>query len=176
MALVTLLRYVLALYFAAMLGVAGLAKIERPDLFALLLHQQHILPAWCVRAVSRVLPWYEMILAATLVAGIAPLLVALLTLLLFVAFLMAQTFLLLLHRGTPCGCYGAMTTERAAPASVASAVLLAGLATAYVWLVGNIPAIDWHGRIAAWVLCASVAGWIGWRVRERRTRSLACHI
>lgn len=174
--MVTLLRYLLTLYFAAMLGVAGLAKIERPDLIALLMHQQHILPTWCVRAVSRVLPWYEMTLAATLVAGIAPLLVALLTLLLFTTFFMAQTLLLVMHRGTPCGCYGAMAIKRAAPANVASAALLFCLAAAHVWSVGHIPAIDWHWRIAATVLFASFAGWIGRRVRQRRTRRLACRL
>lgn len=174
MAMVTLLRYVLALYFAAMLGVAGLAKIERPDLFALLLHQQHILPTWCVRAVSLVLPWCEIALAAALVAGTAPLLVALLTGLLFVIFFMAQTILLLMRHGTSCGCYGAMAIERAAPMSVASAMLLACLAAAYSWLVGHAPAIDWHWRIAAGALFASFEGWIGWRVRQRRIRRLAC--
>jgi hypothetical protein len=171
--MVALLRYLLALYFAAMLGVAGLAKLERPDLFALLLHQQHILPTWCVRAVSRFLPWCEIALAATLVAGIAPLLVALLTLLLFVTFLMAQTLLLLRHRSRSCGCYGALAIERAAPANVTSALLLFCLAAAYVWWVGHIPAIGWHWRIAATVLFASFAGWIGWRVRQRRTRRSA---
>lgn len=174
--MVALLRYLLALYFAAMLGVAGLAKIERPNLFALLLYQQHILPTWCVRAVSRVLPWYEIILAVALVAGVAPLLVAALMLLLFVTFVVAQVLLLLRHRDVACGCYGAMAIERARPASMASAVLLACLTAAYVWLVSHIPAIDWHWRIAATALFAGFAGWIGWRIRQRRTCRLACRL
>ncbi len=50
MAVATLL---LELYFAAMLGVCGLAKIENPTYFASTLRRHGILPQWSITGVSR---------------------------------------------------------------------------------------------------------------------------
>lgn len=176
MMMAALVRYALALYFAAVLGVAGLAKLERPALFALLLRRQGLLPAWCIGAVSRILPWCELALAAALVAGVAPMPVAAVTLALFVTFLAAQALLALLQRGAPCGCYSAAAIENTVPASVATAMLLVGLAAAYLWSVGHVPAIDWHWRTVGVVLFTGCTGWIGGRIRQRRTRHLVCGV
>lgn len=171
-----LLRYALALYFAAVLGVAGLAKLERPALFALLLERQQLLPTRCIHGVSCGMPWREIALAAALVAGVAPMLVAALTLALFTVFLAAQVLLSLLRRGTPCGCYGVVAIERGASASVATAALLVCLTAAYLWTVDHLPPIDGHWRIVGVALITGCAAWIGGRIRQRRARQMACRV
>lgn len=39
-------------YFAAVLGVSGLAKIDNPALFAVTLRRQRLLPRWSITSVS----------------------------------------------------------------------------------------------------------------------------
>lgn len=160
-------------YFAALLGIAGLAKMDDPAPFATTLRRQRLLPAWSVSVMRRLLPWCEILLAAVLVIGVAPVLVAALVFLLFAGFLAAQALLLLTKSDGGCGCYGAASAHRVEAASVATASLLLFLAALHLWLVIEATAIAWHWRLAAGILGVMAGSWLGWRTWQRQ-RSARC--
>lgn len=162
-----LLRFALTLYFAAMLGVAGLAKAEQPALFAAILRQQRLLPAWGVGAVSRLFPWCEIVLAVALVAGITPRFIAAFLFTLFAALTVVQTYLLVAQRAATCGCYGAWSTRNVAGASATATALLTGLAGLHLGLVFHVAAIAATWRVLAGATFVGFEGWIGWRTCQR---------
>jgi uncharacterized membrane protein YphA (DoxX/SURF4 family) len=161
------LRFILSLYFAAMLGVAGLAKMEQPDLFAAILRRQRLLPAWGIGAVTRLFPWCEIVLASALVAGIAPRFVAVLLFALFAALTVMQAYLLSARRAAPCMCYGAWSTRNMAGASATTTTLLACFAGLHLGLVFHGAALAAPWRVLASALFVGFEGWIGWRTWQR---------
>jgi hypothetical protein len=164
----TFLTFALECYFAAVLGIAGLAKLDDPMPFAATLRRMSLLPAWSIGTISRRLPWCEILLAAALVIGVAPALVAALVVLFCAGFLAAQALLMLTKRDGACGCYGAASAYRVEGASVATAVLLLFLAACHLWLVITAAAIAWHWRLPAGVLYAVAGSRLGWRTWRRR--------
>ncbi len=162
-----LLRFALSLYFAVMLGVAGLAKVEQPAQFAVILRQQRLLPAWGVGVVSRLFPWCEIVLATALVAGIAPRFIAALLLALFAALTIVQIYLLAAQRAVPCGCYGAWSARNVAGASATATALLACLAGLHLGLVFHGAAIPALWRVLAGATFVGFEGWIGLRTWQR---------
>lgn len=127
----TIVHFVLDLYFAATLGVSGIAKVESPRSFAATLRQQGILPRQAIGSVSRVLPWAEIVLACALVAGLAPVPVASVVLALFVGFFAVETFLLITGRTADCGCYGNTRRQLVDGASLMTSAALVVLATTH---------------------------------------------
>jgi uncharacterized membrane protein YphA (DoxX/SURF4 family) len=167
------LTFALDCYFAAMLGIAGLAKLDNPAPLAATLRRQRLLPAWSVGGIRRFLPWCEILLAATLVIGVAPVPVAALVLLLCAGFLAAQALLLWTKSDGTCGCYGAASAHPVEGVSVAIASLLLFLAGIHLWLAIEAAAIAGQWRLAAEVLCAVAGSWLGWRTWQRR-RAARC--
>lgn len=158
-------------YFAAMLGVAGLAKLDDPAPFAATLQRQRLLPAWSVGPISRLLPLLEIAIAGALLSGIAAIVVAALTLLVFAGFLVVQMLLLATEHGGDCGCYGAASPHHVERASVSTAALLACLAGVHLWLVDRATAVGWPCRLVAGICFAGMMGWLGWHIRQRRVAS-----
>ncbi len=173
--MLALIRYALSLYFAAMLGVAGLAKLDRPTVFLLILRQQRLLPGWGVRTVGRGLPWGEIILAGALVAGVSPVPIAILTLLLFASFVAHQILHFLTKRGTPCGCYGA-AVEGVEQGSIATGTVFACLAGAHLWLVIQTSSVTECWRLTCSMLFTGMMGWLGRRIWQRHARHVRCRI
>lgn len=161
------MRFILTLYFAGMLGVAGIAKMEQPALFAAILRRQRLLPAWGIGAVSRLFPWCEIVVAIALLAGIAPRFVAVLLFALFAALTVVQAYLLAARRAAPCGCYGAWSTRNIAGASATTSALLTGFAGLYLGLVFHGAALAAPWRVLASALYVGFEGWIGWRTWQR---------
>lgn len=64
-----LLAFGLTCYFAVVLGVAGLAKLDQPDVFANSLRQYRLLPYWSLNPISRVVPWVELAASVALITG-----------------------------------------------------------------------------------------------------------
>ncbi len=162
------LTFALECYFAAVLGIAGLAKLDDPAPFAATLRRPRRLPAWSTGAMRCLLPWCEILLAAGLLIGVAPVLVAALVLLLCTGFLAAQALLLLTKSTDACGCYGIASAHRVEGTSVAAATLLLCLAALHLWLVIAAAAISWQWRLAVGMLGAMAASRLGWRTWQRR--------
>lgn len=165
------LTFALDCYFAAVLGIAGLAKLDDPAPFAALLRRQRLLPVWSVDTISRLIPLLEIAVAGALLSGIAAVVIATLTLLVFAGFLVIQMLLLATKRGGDCGCYGTASPHRVEGASVGTGALLACLAGVHLWLVDRATAVGWPCRLVAGVCFAGMMGWLGWHIRQRRVAS-----
>lgn len=121
------------LYFAAMLGVSGLAKLDAPEHFEATLRVHRLWPAQAIRPVSRIFPWLEVVVAIALIIGFAPAFTAMLTLLLFGIFLSVETILVVTRRATECACYGVAYRQKVDGASLIVSVILVTLAAFYSW-------------------------------------------
>src|SRR5437870_6830986 len=107
----------LDLYFAAMLGVSGLAKVDQPARFMAALYRYRLFPAWSIPFLVRIVTLIELVVAASLVAGTLPVVTAVVTCVLFGCFLVIRTVLVVTKRGTDCGCYGGLALEKVGGAS-----------------------------------------------------------
>ena len=102
----SLLLLFLSLYFAAMLGVSGLAKAEHPKQFAVTLRRHNIFPYWSITSISRIVPWLEILVAILLITNLLTILTSALVFLFFLSFLVIEIILVVEKRATECGCYG----------------------------------------------------------------------
>lgn len=171
-----ILTFALALYFAAILGVSALAKLEQPATFAATLRRNNILPEWSINGVCRFFPLVEISAAVLLVAGIIPLLSALLIVVLFVGFLVVKAWMVVTRRVSDCGCFGVAYSERVDGASVATAAALVGLAVAHLWLTIRFTPVGWPWHVAATVFFVAAEGWLGWRAWQRYKLNSQCRI
>ncbi len=170
-----LLRFLLDCYFALVLGISGLAKIDRPRLFAVTLRRHGILPTWSVGLVSRVFPWLEVLVAGMLIANVVPMYSVVIALFLFGGFLVIEGVLLATKRAADCGCYGGAHRQRVDSASVTTSGLLVALAAAHLWLVMQGAMIDWQWRLMVGIPFGVVTLFLVQRsvVRHRMSRRLA---
>lgn len=166
----TIASYFLGPYFAAILGISGLAKLAQPSGFSSTLERQRILPAWSIPAVSHVVPWLEVGTAILLLAGVARSYAAALVLALFVVFLGVEATLVVTKRSDECGCYGIAHPQAVDSGSVMTSLLLIILAGAHLWLVTHSTPMAWGWRVMFAIpvvaLCFLVAG----RLIQRRWR------
>lgn len=165
-----ILRFLLEMYFAAILGTAGFAKLDHSQLFLLTLQRLRIFPDWSTGAISKIFPWFEIILAFSLLLIMRPykFIVDLIVLVFFIFFLIFN-IVTSIENAPPkdCGCYGralrrqGLRTERV---TLFVQLILAGLLVFLsLWAV---PLPTFYYLCSA-VLFAGVSGWLGWRVWQR---------
>lgn len=161
--------FALELYFAAMFGVSGLAKMEQPDRFAATLNRHRILPHWSVHVTSRLIPLAEVVLAIVLVTGLAPTAATVATLVLFAMFGAVETVLVVTKRATECGCYGVAYPQQVDGVSIATSVVLVLLAIVDFWLTTHTAPIPWPWRPIGTILFLAGGMWLGWRILARHS-------
>jgi len=144
-----LLRFLLDCYLALVLGISGMAKIDRPRLFAVTLRRHGILPGWSIDPVSRGFPWIEVLVAYALIANVMPMFIAIATLVFFGGFLAIEGILVAMKRTVDCGCYGGAHRQQVDGASVATSMLLVVFAVVHLRLVAHEGSVDWQWRLVA---------------------------
>lgn len=164
------------LYLAAMLGVSGLAKVEQPGHFAATLRRHRILPAWSIPAVSRVLPWLELAVACSLVAGVVLRPAAVLVLVLFASFLVVEVVLVVTKRATDCGCYGVAYPQKVDRASIMVSAVFVTLAAFHLWAVTGVAPVSADWRLPGIAIFGAAVCWALWRMASRRRlgRCMSC--
>lgn len=160
----------LSLYFAAMLGVSGLAKVENTNSFASTLRRQRILPTWSIQLVSSMFPWLEVGIALLLIVTMGALAVwsAAITLLLCACFLATEITVALTKRAADCGCYGTAYKRKVDGASIGTSTLLVLIAGLQLWLAGWTPGPGWQWRLGALLVYVSAGVWLCSRMWQRR--------
>lgn len=169
MVTITILLLGLELYFAAILGVSGLAKLDNPEQFAAILRRHHILPTWSIARFSKLFPWLEVILAIWLVMGIKPLLSAGLIFILFAGFLIVETVLVVTKRASECGCYGIVYRQKVDGASIATAVILCLLALMHWFAIAKTAPVSLVWRLPVIVIFSGMSGWLALKVIKRKS-------
>lgn len=165
-----ILFLILQLYFAAVLGVSGIAKIDNPYRFAFTLRRHNILPAKIIPIVSWIVPWLEIVVAALLLAGVAAIPTAIVVMSLFVSFLITEVVLALSKPATECGCYGAAFPQRVDSVSVMVLVIQVFLAAFYLWGMTWIEPVSIEWRALWSTLLGGIGLWLLVTVVRRRIR------
>lgn len=158
-------------YFAAVIGVSGLAKVDNSTLFAMTLRRQRLLPRWSITSVSRIFPWVEIILAGALIIGVLPALTAAFVLVLFSTFFVVEIIILVSRRETNCGCYGGAYTYKVDKASATTSVAFMVLAALNVWASSTTVPLAWPWRLPAATLFSIAGVWLLQHVMRRRNSS-----
>jgi len=169
----TIVMLALDFYFAALLGVSGIAKLEHPEQFAATLRRHRLLPPWSVGGISRFFPWAEIAVASALIMGFAPVLTSSMVLIFFVAFLIVDSMLLATKRADECGCYGMAYTQKVDPASVTTSGLLLSIAAVHLWLTFQVTRADWEWRALLGIPLAMFGSMLALRVLRRRRQLLS---
>jgi len=159
------------LYFAAILIISGLAKIEQPDRFATTLERHGLLPRWSITSVSRLLPWVEIVIAGVLIAGIFPLVTALLVFALFTSFLVVEGAILATKRANECGCFGVAYRQDIDGTSVATAAILVCASVLHLWIAAQGSSVSWEWRLGAVALISVAGAWIAGQMVQRRQQA-----
>lgn len=162
------LSYLLDLYFAAVLGISGIAKLEQRGRFASTLRQHRLLPSWSVRAISSIFPFVEIAVAAMLVTGIAAEFFISAVLALFCAFFVVEMILWVTKRSEDCGCYGVAFVQKVGRATVATSALLVCLAALRIWMETRSSAEGGSWRLIAGCTFVLFATALMLRVVQRR--------
>jgi len=159
------------LYFAAVLGVSGLAKIDNHAFFASTLRRQRLLPGWSVGGINTFFPWCEVLIAFLLVLSPgqgAAFLLGACVLLLFGMFLGIETILLTRKQEvSTCGCYGAAHQRKVSKSSLVTSALLLVLAGCQFWLTTWMVQPNWIEQVVGCALFCGVGGWFTWRMVQR---------
>lgn len=167
----SLLAFTGELYFAAVLGVAGLAKIGNPRRFATALLQQKIFPAWCINIFVKIVPWIEIVIALMVIFNAVEPLTAILILALFIVFLGLKIFLLATGRVEDCGCYGSAKPEEVDGASIVVSALLVLFAAGHLWLITRGASVGWLWRLPVGILFTGTICFLAARTIIRRRSS-----
>ncbi len=127
-----IIRDALSLYFSAVLGISGLAKIDQLESFITTLTQQRIIPRRGVRIIGIALSWGEIFLALILLLGISLPVAAVITLVIFVAFLITNSALVRRGWETDCGCYGKAYPQKVDTNSIITSIIYVAFSVVYV--------------------------------------------
>lgn len=161
---------VLSVYLAAVVGVSGIAKLERPDVFEAALRLHRLLPSQAVPWVATGLPWSQVAIAVLLVSGVGATVSALLLISLFSCFLAVELALVATKRATECGCYGVAYRLPVDAASVVASLILVLLAAAYVGLISMYGPPSLASRFVAGAVLGLAGATLMFRTFEKRRR------
>lgn len=164
----TIVLLILDLYFAAMLGISGIAKLENVEYFADTLRRHRILPLWSIITVSRVFPWLEILGAVLLISGFKPIETSIFTFFLFAGFLAIELILVMTKRAMECGCYGVAFPQTVDWVSLVVSLVLVALAGVHLWLEMWVSPIGIAWRVPLMLLSLLLTVLIVWKIGVRK--------
>lgn len=170
------ISFILSLYLAAVLGTAGLVKLEQPNTFNTILLRYKLVPKTAVKGICNYFPWVEIAVAALLVSGVLPLIVATGTVVLFVGFLVVKVRLVATKRNGDCGCFGAAYKEKVDLSSVLTATIMLMFSSVHWLLVAQGMTLGSPWRVAASAAFAACGLYLGWHVWRRYKRNSQCRV
>ena len=167
---------------AVVLLLSGVAKLRAPETVDSAFTSLEVPKALDTVWVRRLVPWMEVALGAglVLVSGSALVVVAVLTLLLFVAYLVLVARAVRRPEPVDCGCFGALGDSEVTTVTVwrNALLVLSALLAVVAGLQGSglVPALldDW--RILTWVAAAALAAAVAALVTYRAPRSASASI
>lgn len=167
----SIVTFVLELYFAVILVVSGLTKINNPQYFVKTLRRQKLLPSWSIIPSAKVFPWVEISIAFLLLIGITANVGAIFLFILFAGFLSMKVYLFVTKRVEDCGCYGDANPKQIDTASICVSVVLVLLAIVHLWLVMVEPTVNLMWRVTSSILLFMISGFIMGRIIVKHSQS-----
>jgi hypothetical protein len=181
----TLAHFILTLYFAGTVGIAGAAKLSDPTYFKAILKKQGIIPRQMIPCFALLLPSLEILLSFLLVSGFAPPITAALNVIQFIAFLSYKALFyrksLQDKQARGCGCYSpkgvSLTTDTLSDITVSVIFVILAIILLYLSFL-DIPlynsALHVVG-IGTWVIATVYFFWNSKARRLRLPNEACCH-
>ena len=166
----SIFHFLLDVYFAATLGIAGIAKIDSPEWFMSALRYQHRFPEWSISKVGRIFPWIEILLAVTLLLTINfyKLMITTIIFVIFIFFLILNIKSALNRASVAnCGCFGRALRQRNLYSSSATSFIQVVLAASLISLALWTSPLGWRYYFISGMLFIGVYIWLLWRTWER---------
>jgi uncharacterized membrane protein len=152
-----IIHYLLDFYFAAALGIAGIAKFDDPSSFEAVLAENKF-PRWSIVSIKNMFPWVEILVALCLqiTSNTSKLFVSGVVFLLFLFFFFINISSYMRHNsGKNCGCYGKAMQGEVASAKILSSglqlLLSSGLVAMSIW-AKPLPGIFYLGSSAIFIV------------------------
>lgn len=122
-------------YFALVLFVSGVAKLRAPRAFEETLSKHGVVPSLLRPFTARAFPAFEVSLAVALISNLGVGFVDAVVAATFLTFVALESYLIVTHKATECGCFGVAFRQRVEGTSVATSGLQFVLAMAVAWLL-----------------------------------------
>lgn len=165
----SILCILLGCYFTAVLGVAGIAKLDSPAFFASRLSSRYKLPQRSSLWISRIFPWGEVIVALLLLTPVNTyrMFITLTVSALFLAFAILHIILHYGYQIDDCSCYGKSLRKRGVTTNITSSIIQ--------WLLSMILLLTTieYKSVAPFYYSISLAffiglfSWLLWRTWQR---------
>ena len=167
--LIAILYFLFACYFSAVLGIAGIAKIDSPGFFSSTLRSRYGISARNSVWINRAFPWSELILALLLFTpqSACRIITAFLIALLFFLFLMLHFRSYRGRQSENCSCYGKALKKRGMTTDIISSLLQLLLSTFLVLMAILNDSVSPFYYVIGFILFAGVFGWLLWRTWQR---------
>jgi hypothetical protein len=169
------LYFLLAVYFAMVLGTSGLAKIDSPAHFATVLRHQQLVPDWSFNVISKFFPYLELILSFLILASpnIFKPFIVFVVFILFLMFSIIKLILFARGQSTDCGCYGKSLSQKIENSGIVVSFVQVILALFLFVLTLWLSPLPWIYYGVSALLFAIAFCWLTWRTWQRHvfTRS-----
>jgi hypothetical protein len=171
----SIIHFLLIIYFAAVLGIAGIAKIDSPTLFISELQYQYKLPSWSVRPVGKLFPWIELVVTIFFIgiAGLNKFFAGFLILAIFIFFSVLNKIKYnQKQNASDCGCYGRTLQKRGLSTNTTTLhiqVVLAILLVVITLLTNPLPEEYYFSCMILFIVGYS---WLLWKTLQRHHASL----
>ncbi len=166
----SIIHFILDVYFAAVLGVAGLAKLDRSRFFHSTLHYRYHLPDWSAKIIGRTFPYVEIFLSITLLIATNTLksVVTIAILALFSIFFVMHTREHISRKASDdCGCYGKALRRSGIQTNIITLFIQLSLAACLVFLTLFFAPLAYSYYLVGTVLFIGLYSLLGWNLWKR---------
>lgn len=165
------LQFTLEIYFAATLGIAGVAKLDNISSFVRTLRQQYSFPQRSADILGNIFPWLELFLAFSLLipAFLYRCIAVFSTLALFFVFLICHLFIIRNGRSrSSCGCYGEVTPKQNDVQSLITLTIQLAFVLLLAFITLFTPSFSWQYYLTGFSMFVVFYSWLIWKIWKKR--------
>lgn len=169
-----IVHYILDIYFSAVLGIAGISKIDGSQAFIISLRRLYLLPEKSANFIGICFPWIEICLSILLLlaTGTIKLIVTICVLSCFILFFYFNVTVRLRHRSTSdCGCFGKALQRRGVNTNGITSLIQLILAFLLTIMAFRSDTLSWIYYLAGSTLFVGMYAWLLWRTWQRYRHS-----
>lgn len=169
-----IIHFFLDFYFAFVLGIAGIAKVDSPHLFISALRFQYKLSPWYSRAIGKIWPWIEIAISMSLLLTtmIYKMAITVCIFLLFLFFLIFHLVTYIRGYAVDCGCYGRGGHPHQRNANLGTLLLQVILAALLVTVALCTSPLSWAYYLFGSVIVMVIYSCLLWKTWQRHYRSV----
>ncbi len=166
----SILHFILDVYFAAALGVAGLAKLDRSRFFLSTLHYRYRFSDRNAKIIGKTFPYFEILLPIALLIT-TDTVKSIVTIAVFALFIIFFVLHIVEHitrlASDDCGCYGKALQRSGIQTNILTLFIQLFLAICLVFLTLFFAPLSYSYYLVGSILFISLYSWLGWNLWKR---------